>query len=77
MGKHDYVRDEERVDGDRQDRIDEHRAAVLLGLSAAELRRLSRLSGLGQLVKSEHSEQMVFTYDELRRLCLLAAPSHD
>ena len=43
----------------------------------AELRRLSRLSGLGQLEKDERSEQMVYTYEELRRLCLLAAPSFD
>jgi len=65
------------LDEDRQDRIGERQAAALLGLPAAELRRLSRLSGLGRLEKSDHSEQIVFTYDELRRLCLLAAPSPD
>ena len=65
------------MDADNPDRIDERRAAVLLGLSTAELRRLSRLSGLGQLEKDERSEQMVYTYEELRRLCLLAAPSFD
>jgi len=49
----------------------------LLGLSTAELRRLSRLSGLGRMEKKDCSEQMVFTYEELRRLCLMAAPSFD
>jgi hypothetical protein len=57
------------------DRIDEHRAAVLLGLPAAELRRYSRVTGLGHLENDDHGQQMVFTYEELRRLCLLAAQS--
>ncbi len=65
------------MDSKKQNRIEEHRAAVLLGLTTAELRRLSRLSGLGHLEKNESTEQMVFTYEELRRLCLLAAPSVD
>lgn len=60
-----------------QNRIDERRAAFLLGLSTAEVRRLSQRFGLGRLEKSDRSEQMVFTYDELRRLCLLTAPAHD
>lgn len=57
------------------DRIDEHRAAVLLGLPAAELRRYSWVNGLGHLENDDHGQQMVFTYEELRRLCLLAAQS--
>ena len=57
------------------DRVEEQRAAVLLGLPATELRRYSRVSGLGHLENSDHGEEMVFTYDELRRLCLLAAQS--
>ncbi len=65
------------MDADNKNRIDERRAAILLGLSTGELRRLSRLSGLGQLEKNDRSEQMMFTYEELRRLCLLAAPSFD
>ncbi len=65
------------MDADNKNRIDERRAAILLGLSTGELRRLSRLSGLGQLEKHDRSEQMMFTYEELRRLCLLAAPSVD
>jgi hypothetical protein len=65
------------LDADNNNRIDERRAAILLGLSTGELRRLSWLSGLGQVEKNDRSEEMVFTYEELRRLCLLAAPSFD
>jgi hypothetical protein len=58
-----------------QDRVEESRAAVLLGLPATELRRYSRVSGLGHLENGDRGEEMVFTYEELRRLCLLAAQS--
>jgi hypothetical protein len=57
------------------DRVEEHRAAVLLGLPTTELRRFSRLSGIGYLEESDHGQELVFTYEELRRLCLLAAQS--
>ena len=36
-----------------------------------------RLSGLGHLEKSGSGEQMVYTYDELRSLGLLAAQALD
>ena len=58
-----------------QDRVEEHRAAVLLGLPTADLRSYSRSSGLGHLETGDCGEQMVFTYEELRTLCLLAAQS--
>jgi hypothetical protein len=58
-----------------QDRVEEHRAAVPLGIPTTEIRRFSRISGLGRLEASEGGEQMVFTYDELQSLCLLAAQS--
>ena len=58
-----------------QDRVEEHQAAVLLGLPKAELRTYSRASGLGHLECSDCGELMVFTYEELRTLCLLAAQS--
>jgi hypothetical protein len=57
------------------DRIDEHRASVLLGLPKADLRRYSRVSGLGQLEDDAQGEKMVFTYGELFQLSLLAAQS--
>ena len=58
-----------------QEEVGEHRAAILLGLPTAEIRRFSRISGLGHLEEGDRGEQMVFTYEELRRLCLLAAQS--
>jgi hypothetical protein len=57
------------------DRVEEHRAAVLLGLPATELRRYCRSSGLGHLENGDRGEEVVFTYEELRQLCLLAAQS--
>ena len=59
-----------------QDRVDEHRAAVLLGLPESELRRYSQASGLGHLENDGKGQNtVVFTYEELRRLCLLVAQS--
>jgi len=65
------------LDANKQDQIDERQAAILLGLTTAELRRISRVSGLGRLETTDRSEQIVFTHDELRKVCLLAAPSLD
>jgi hypothetical protein len=58
-----------------QERVAEDRAAVLLGLPMTEIRRFSRISGLGHIENGDRGEQVVFTYDELQRLCLLAAQS--
>jgi len=58
-----------------QEPVEEHRAAVLPRLSTIEIRRFSRLSGLGHLEKGAPGEQMVFACDELQRLCLLATQS--
>ena len=58
-----------------QNRVEEHRAAALLGLPLADLRRYSRDNGLGHLEQGLPGQQMVFTYEELRRLCMLAAQS--
>ncbi len=58
-----------------QNQVDEQRAAVLLGMPPAEIRRISRLSGLGRMEKSERSETLYFTYEELRKLCILAIPT--
>ena len=64
-----------RIRMDRQELVEEDRAAVLLGLPMAEIRRFSRISGLGHMEKGDQGEHVVFTYDELQRLCLLAAQS--
>ena len=58
-----------------QDRVDEHRAAVLLGMAESDLRRYSKVSGLGHLENDAQGQKVVFTYEELRRICLLVAQS--
>jgi hypothetical protein len=63
------------MDSSGQNRVDESRAAVLLGMPSEEIRRLSRISGLGQMEKSERNERMTFSYEELRKICLLAMPA--
>ena len=65
------------INDNNLDQFGERRAAVLLGLTTMELRQLSRVSGLGHLEKSGSGEQMVYTYDELRSLGLLAAKALD
>ena len=64
------------INGNNLDQFGEGRAAILLGLTTMELRQLSHLSGLG-LQKSGSGEQMVYTYEELRSLGLLAAKALD
>jgi len=64
-----------RMSTNNQEQVGEQRAAVLLGLPTTEIRRFSRMAGLGHLEKGDRGEQVVFTYDELQRLCLLAAQS--
>jgi len=54
--------------------VDERRAAALTGLSSVDLRSLAREAALGH--NSENGNQMIFTFEELRRLCLLAHSSH-
>lgn len=63
------------MNGHIRDHVDEHRAAVLLGMLQSELRRYSRASGLGHLENDEKGQTVVFTYEELRRICLLVAQS--
>ena len=47
------------------------RAAVLLGISEAEILRISSESGLGHIERAGNQEEMFFTYEELRKICLL------
>ncbi len=46
------------------EQVGEHRAAVLLGLPMTEIRRFSRISGLGHMEEGDRGEQVVFTYEE-------------
>jgi hypothetical protein len=55
--------------------VDEHRAAVLLGLTPPELRWFSRVLGLGYKQESGDASQTFFTYEELKRLSCAAAAS--
>lgn len=55
--------------------VDEHRAAVLLGLTPPELRWFSRVLGLGIQQQSGDALHIFFTYEELKRLSSAAASS--
>jgi hypothetical protein len=57
--------------------ITERGAAILLGLSLADLRWFSRRAGLGQTQSESNGAQLIFTYDELAKLSALSAPSAD
>jgi hypothetical protein len=48
------------------------RAAVLLGISEEELRRISHESGFGRTEAAGGEEDTYFTYEELRQICVLA-----
>ena len=63
------------MDAHTPDLVDEHSAAVILGMPQSELRRYSRLSGAGRVENDGKGQKVVFTYEELRRICLLAAQS--
>jgi hypothetical protein len=47
------------------------RAAVLLGIPEAEILRISSESGLGHIERAGDQEEIFFTYEELRKICLL------
>jgi hypothetical protein len=49
------------------------RASFLLGIPEAEFRRISKQSGLGRVERAGNEEETYFTYEELRRICMLAA----
>ena len=55
----------------RRQIIDESRAAYLLGLPKEQLREICDMSGLGQLEVGATAVRLVFTYEELYRLCRL------
>ena len=55
--------------------VDERGAAVLLGLTPPEVRWFSRMLGLGSKQEGGDTAQIVFTYEELKRLSSAAAAS--
>ena len=48
------------------------RAALLLGLSEQELWHLSSESGLGLRETADGVDEIFFTYEDLRQICVLA-----
>ncbi len=55
----------------RSEMIDEGRAAFLLDLPEEKLREICEFSGLGHLEEVASALRLVFTYEELDRLCRL------
>jgi hypothetical protein len=52
--------------------VTQSRAAYLLGLSVAEISRISQETGLGHLERAGKQEERFFTYEELQQICVLA-----
>jgi hypothetical protein len=55
--------------------VTQARASFLLGIPEAELSRISKESRLGHVERAENEEETYFTYEELVRICMLAAHS--
>jgi hypothetical protein len=68
---------ESSVLDDNDSHISERGAAILLGLSLADLRWFSRRAGLGHIQSESDGAHLVFTYDELAKLSAISAPSAD
>ena len=53
--------------------VTQARASFLLGIPEPELSRISKESGLGHVERADDEVKTYFTYEELQRICLLAA----
>jgi hypothetical protein len=51
--------------------VTQSRAAMLLGIPEQELTRISRESGLGHIERAGDHQETFFTYEELRKICLM------
>ena len=51
--------------------VTQGRAAMLLGIPENELSRISNESGLGHTERAGDQEETFFTYEELRKICLI------
>jgi hypothetical protein len=51
--------------------VTQGRAAMLLGMPETELSRISNESGLGHTERAGDQEEIFFTYEELRKICLM------
>jgi hypothetical protein len=52
--------------------VTQGRAALLLGIPEEELSRISTESGLGHVERAGDQQEIFYTYDELRQICLLS-----
>ena len=52
--------------------VTQGRAAMLLGIPENELSRISNESGLGHTERAGDQEETFFTYEELRKICLMS-----
>ena len=51
--------------------VTQGRAAMLLGIPENELSRISNETGLGHVERAGNQEEVFYTYEELRKICLL------
>jgi hypothetical protein len=51
--------------------VTQGRAAMLLGIPEDQLSRISSESGLGHTERAGDQEETFFTYEELRKICLM------
>ena len=51
--------------------VTQGRAAMLLGIPENELSRISSETGLGHVERAGNQEEVFYTYEELRKICLL------
>ncbi len=58
---------------ERATQITQARASFLLDIPKAKLQRISKESGLGHVERAGNEEETYFTYEELQRICMLAA----
>ena len=53
--------------------VSQARASFLLGIPEAALSRIAQESGLGRVERAGTEEETYFTFEELQRICMLAA----
>ena len=53
--------------------VTQARASFILGIPEAELNRIAKQSGLGYVERAGNQEETYFTYEELQRICMVAA----
>jgi hypothetical protein len=70
-----FLREEMTMNSQVPKYVTQGRAALLLGISEDELSRLSHESGLGHTECAGEQEETFFTYEELRKICMLTVHS--